>query len=179
MRRELANLLSVGIIKSENNNNKLYYEVNQTYEYHEPLTIIFGKGVSVAKATAVPKTEAAQDIQELGNVKLAFYTGQFTRDESAEVDFVIVGDVNNTQVEKYVEALEKKEGKEIRYAVMTLEEFNYRKQVNDRFFGLIETAKKQIVLDKEFIYTEKPKEAKVESPEKASKEKTKKSKSKE
>lgn len=180
VRRELANLLSVGIIKSENNNNKLYYEVNQTYEYHEPLTIIFGKGVSVAKASAVPKTEAAHDIQELGNVKLAFYTGQFTRDESAGVDMVIVGDVNHTQVEKFVELLEKKEGKEIRYAVMTLEEFEYRRQVNDRFIGLIETAKKQIVLDKEFIYTEKPKQPKEDSGEsKDSKEKTKKTKSKE
>lgn len=156
VRRELANLLSVGLIKSENNNNRLYYEVDQSYEFHEPLTKMFGKGVSITKKSDTPKSHETSDIQELGNVTLAFYTGQFTRDESAGVDFVIVGDVNQTKVEKFVEALEKKEGKEIRYAVMSMDEFKYRKQVNDRFIGLVETAKKQVILDKEFIYTERP-----------------------
>ena len=31
VRRELANMLSIGIIKSENSNNRLYYEVSQDY----------------------------------------------------------------------------------------------------------------------------------------------------
>ena len=45
VRRELSNLLSIGIIVSENTNNKLYYEVNQKFEYYEPLQEIFGGGV--------------------------------------------------------------------------------------------------------------------------------------
>ncbi len=31
VRRELANLLSIGIITSDNSDNKLYYEVNQKF----------------------------------------------------------------------------------------------------------------------------------------------------
>ena len=167
VRRELANLLSVGIIKSEDNGNKLYYEVNQEYEYFGPLTIIFGKGVTAVKKAAEQKDEVQDEILELGNVKLAFYTGQFTRDESAGVDLVIVGDVNQTKVEHYVADLEKKEGKEIRYAVMGMDEFKYRRQVNDRFIGLVDSAKKQVTIDKEFIYTPKPKqEKKDEKPKK-------------
>ena len=42
VRRELANLLSVGIIKSDDASNRLYYEVNQGYEYYNPLSTIFG-----------------------------------------------------------------------------------------------------------------------------------------
>ncbi len=175
VRRELANLLSIGIIKSDNNNNRLYYEVNQAFDYHEPLTQIFGKGV-VVDSSSPAKSENKSELQELGNVKLAFYTGQFTRDESAGVDLVIVGDVNNTQVEKYVESLEKKEGKEVRYAVMTMDEFIYRRQVNDRFIGLVETAKKQLIIDKDYIYTDKPTE---KSEAKEPKPKSKKPKSKE
>jgi len=45
VRRELSNLLNIGIITSDNTNNKLYYEVNQKYEYFEPLQQIFGGGV--------------------------------------------------------------------------------------------------------------------------------------
>src|SRR3982751_165961 len=45
VRRELANLLSIGIISSDTNNNRLYYEVNQTYEHYPALSAIFGGGV--------------------------------------------------------------------------------------------------------------------------------------
>jgi predicted transcriptional regulator with HTH domain len=176
VRRELANLLSVGIISSENNNNRLYYEVNQEFEYHQPLTEIFGAGVSPKAKAGAPKTEEAEDLSELGNVKLAFYSGQFTRDETAGVDLVIVGDVNATKFEKFVAELEKKEGKEIRYAVMQMGELEYRRQVNDRFVGLLETAKKQIVIDKEFIFTKKPEKEQVEPLKKEKKAKKAKSK---
>src|ERR1700739_4601394 len=43
VRRELANLLSIGIIASDNTNNRLYYEVNQDYEFYAPLRTIFGQ----------------------------------------------------------------------------------------------------------------------------------------
>src|SRR5476651_574138 len=49
VRRELSNLLSIGIITSDNTNNKLYYEVNQKYKYYDPLQEIFGNGVRKTK----------------------------------------------------------------------------------------------------------------------------------
>src|SRR3954463_10186195 len=42
VRRELSNLLSIGIITSDATQNRLYYEVNQKYEYFKPLGVIFG-----------------------------------------------------------------------------------------------------------------------------------------
>src|ERR1700759_2563502 len=56
VRRELGNLLSIGIIVSENTENKLYYEVNQKYEFYEPLAAIFGGGTMTKK---VSKEETA------------------------------------------------------------------------------------------------------------------------
>ena len=41
VRRELANLLGIGIIKSDSVNNKLYYEVNQGYKHFKALQSIF------------------------------------------------------------------------------------------------------------------------------------------
>src|SRR3954447_26744701 len=58
VRRELANLLSIGIISSDTNNNRLYYEVNQTYEYYKPLAAIFGGGVSAAPTSKTPTSVA-------------------------------------------------------------------------------------------------------------------------
>jgi hypothetical protein len=155
VRRELSNLLNIGIIVSENTNNRLYYEVNQKFEYYEPLQQIFGGGV---KKTTAKKTKAGtaadsadeateSDLKAVGHIELAVYTGQFTRDNSAGVDFLVVGDVNRNALKKYVEELEAKEGKSLRYAVMSLPDFQYRQQIKDRFITGIEQAKKQILVD--------------------------------
>jgi hypothetical protein len=152
VRRELSNLLSIGIIVSENTNNKLYYEVNQKFEYYEPLQQIFGGGVKKsiskkAKVAGAEEPEAGLDFKAVGHIDLALYTGQFTRDDSAGVDFLVVGDVNRTALKKYVDELEAKEGKSIRYAVMSLSDFRYRQAIRDRFVTGVEKAKKQILVD--------------------------------
>ncbi len=149
VRRELANLLSIGIISSDDQQNRLYYEVNQKYEFYRPLAAIFGKGSvkDLGKAPAA-KSDDVSDIRNIGNVQLALLTGQFTRDETAGIDLLIVGDVNGVKVQKYVKDLEEKEGREVRYAVMDLKEYEYRKQIKDRFLLAVMNAKKQIIIDK-------------------------------
>jgi hypothetical protein len=164
VRRELANLLSIGIISSDTTNNRLYYEVNQQYEYYQPLSAIFGHGVMQKVEAPEPDRQQA-DLKSLGNVDLALYTGQFTRDERSGIDFLIVGDVNQTKLQKYVTELEAQEGKEIRYTLMTMDEFNYRQQVNDRFLLLVIASKVQILLDKHHILTPKPKKEKTAKKE--------------
>lgn len=148
VRRELSNLLSIGIISSENQNNKLYYEVNQNFEYHAPLLEIFGSEQVSSTTSSGDDLSSEARLKKLGNIELAFFTGQFTRDESSGVDLLIVGDINQTQLEKYISELEEKEGKDIRFAVMSPKDFAYRQQVNDRFMLLALAAKKQIITDK-------------------------------
>lgn len=151
VRRELSNLLNVGIITSENTNNKLYYEVNQKYEYFEPLQQIFGGGVkkSTKKAPASDDEVDAPDtgLKAVGHVELVVYTGQFTRDNSAGIDILVVGEVNKNALQKYVDELELQEKKSLRYAVMSLSDFQYRQQIHDRFAVAIQNAKKQIIVD--------------------------------
>lgn len=148
VRRELANLLNIGIITSETNNNRLYYEVNQKFEYYKPLSIIFGSQNNVSKKSSTTSSTANNPLSSLGNVELAIYTGHFTRDESSGIDVLIVGDVNKTQLNKYISELEKQEGKELRYTLMSLDDFNYRQEVHDRFIDAIIVSKKQVILDK-------------------------------
>ncbi len=153
VRRELSNLLSIGIITSDNTNNKLYYEVNQKYEFYDPLQQIFGGGVKKTKAKKVVASEDGQelasdaDLKSVGHIDLAVYTGQFTRDETAGVDIFIVGEVNPNALQKYVDDLEKQENKSLRYTVMNLSDFQYRQSINDRFAVAIRQAKKQVLVD--------------------------------
>lgn len=155
VRRELANLLNVGIITSDTSNNKVYYEVNQKYEFYPPLQEIFGgaagrvrKSTKTTKPIDLPLHDEAADMKALGNVEVAALMGQFTRDESAGVDVLIVGNVNQNALNKYVTELERQEGKDLRYTVFSLEDFTYRLQIKDRFTSNVLRAKKQVLLDK-------------------------------
>ncbi len=152
VRRELSNLLSIGIITSDNTNNKLYYEVNQKFEYYDPLQQIFGGGVrkTAKKTTAVAGSEddtVDSDLRAVGHIDLAVYTGQFTRDETAGVDILIVGEVNSNALQKYIDQLEAKENKALRYTSMSLSDFKYRQQIRDRFATAIAHSKKQVLVD--------------------------------
>jgi hypothetical protein len=163
VRRELSNLLSIGIITSDNTNNKLYYEVNQKYEYYRPLQEIFGGGVKPRKATAVAQDQAEQPVETeaglkaVGHIELAVYTGQFTRDERVGIDFFVVGDVNPNALQKYVDDLEAQENKSLRYTVMSLDDFKYRLQIRDRFAVALQQAKKQVLVDQHGLLLAKPK----------------------
>jgi len=155
VRRELANLLNVGLITSDTSNNKVYYEVNQKYEFYPPLEEIFGGGTVksrrsnrvATKAMELPVDEAT-DLKALGNVEVAALMGQFTRDDSTGIDVLIVGNVNQNALAKYVTELEKQEGKDLRYTAFSLEDFTYRLQIKDRFMSNVLRSKKQVLLDK-------------------------------
>ena len=182
VRRELSNLLSIGIITSDATQNRLYYEVNQDYEYYRPLAAIFG-GVAVedvpapataqktaektdkkepAKKTTAPapaKPQAdvsaehpmAKSFRGLGRVELALLSGQFTRDDSAGIDVLIVGDVNSSKADKFMSELEQAENKELRYTILPLDNYQYRVQINDRFITNVLEAKKQVIINTQQI----------------------------
>ncbi len=151
VRRELGNLLTIGIITSDSTDNKLYYEVNQKFEHYESLLAMFG-GKPKTKLKTPKATDAVagvpSDLQSIGNVEIALYTGQFTRDESSGIDLLIVGNVNQNKLQKYVADLELQEGKEIRYTVFSIEDYRYREQIHDRFLDVVKSAKKQVLIDK-------------------------------
>jgi len=173
VRRELANLLSLGIITSDSTNNKLYYEVNQKYENYEALRLLFtGKKTRVAKADVQTDTADKKEKKEpakisevvsvdediwakVGNIAGLLYSGAFTRDDSSPIDVLIVGDVTTSRVESAVSELEKEKNRELRYAIMELDEWLYRRQVNDKFFTQIMSAKNQIVKDEQDIFARK------------------------
>jgi predicted transcriptional regulator len=166
VRRELANLLSMGIITSDTTDNRLYYEVNQSYQYYEPLAEIFGgkKRKVTAPAASKEKKKKSDEVvlQDVpvdtthplvaaltgyGAVDVVVLSGKFTRDETSGVDVLVVGNIAPSSFEKVMDDFEKSEGKELLYAQFTLDEFQYRLQVNDKFISNIIFAKKQVLLD--------------------------------
>lgn len=149
VRRELSNLLAIGIIRSEGNNNKLYYEVNQEYQFYAPLRSIFTNVAleDTASQEAREDTDLIKKLRSSGKVMLAFETGTFVRDASVNVDLFIMGDVNRARISKLVTEMEQELGREINYTIMTPEEYGYRQRLNDRFLSGLAAAKKIMLID--------------------------------
>lgn len=154
VRRELANMLSVGIIKNSEAENKLYYEVNQRYEHYVPLRAIFADDVAASQPldTKKPSTLDWQaKLDELGNVKLALLSGVFVDGSVANLDILLVGTPAPAKQKTFIKALEKKEGREINYTVMPYDEFYYRLSIRDKFITELISGKHVVLRDEEHI----------------------------
>lgn len=153
VRRELSNLLTIGIVRSESQQNKLYYEANPKYEYYDQLRTIFANIPikPTANKTAPVETkeddEIAKKLRSAGNVELAFLTGAFVRQQHVGIDLFILGDVNRSKVANIISELERDMGKELNYTIMNQEEYSYRLSLNDRFLSNIMDAKKIKLID--------------------------------
>ncbi len=149
VRRELSNMLSVGIITSENNDNKLYYEINQRYEYYVPLRAIFADEHIEAKAAAAsaPKQGWADSFEQLPGVRIVVVAGVLVRGSASIVDVLVVGDVPAAKLTAAIKAAEKQEGRELNYTAMPYEEFYYRLSVRDKFVTEIINGKHSVLVD--------------------------------
>ncbi|HVQ43577.1 MAG TPA: transcriptional regulator [Candidatus Saccharimonadia bacterium] len=151
VRRELANLLSVGLVSSDGSNNRLYYEVNPKYEYYEQLRSIFTSMPAKSSDPVVKETREEDKIikrlRSTGSISFAFLTGSFARDSRTNVDIFVVGDINKARLAKVVAEMEKEMGRELNYSALTPDEYQYRLSLNDRFITTVLEARKIVIID--------------------------------
>lgn len=174
VRRELSNLLTIGIIKSDSSGNKLYYEVNQKYRHYDSLRSMFTHVNSQKEPTVVAADDTSQRFKALGHVDYAALSGVFTRDKLSPVDVFIVGDVNRHKLEKLIAELETEEGQELRFTVMDRDQYDYRHNLNDRFLTTVLDSKLTVLVDR---IAEEEKAAKADKAKAAEEKATKKAKS--
>ncbi len=154
VRRELSNLLEVGVITNATAENKLYYEVNQLYEYYVPFREIFGdhKTESSARTKVLADAPEWQLVaKKLGGARVIIAAGVLVRGSASQIDLLIVGDTSNQKVSDLVKLIETHEGRELTYTVMKYEEFYYRLSVHDKFISGILANKHSILLDADNI----------------------------
>lgn len=152
VRRELANMLSVGIIKSDSSNNRLYYEINQDYQHYEPLRAIFADSHLQSEVAASGEVnDWSKRLKPLGDIRVALFSGSLVRGSSSELDVLLAGDVNKTQSKRFFKELEEEEGRSLNYTVMSYQDFYYRLSIKDRFITAITNGKFTVLQDTEGI----------------------------
>lgn len=148
VRRELSNMLTVGIITSDSSDNKLYYEVNQRYDYYIPFRAIFADEHIEAASQKVKSDNEWRDlIRELPGVRIAVLAGVLVKGSGSAVDLLLVGDVPAAKLKAAVKQIEKIEGRELNYSLLSYDEFYYRLSVRDKFITEILNGKHAVLLD--------------------------------
>ena len=150
VRRELANMVSVGIVKQDAIDNKLYYSVNEDYPYVKPLMVIFSDKNNDDKKPASASWD--DSIKRIRGLKIAITAGKLDIGSIASVDLLLVGDnMSALAIKNLIKRIEKAKKSEINYAIMTYDDFYYRMSVKDRFIMDMIRNKHSVLLDTEGI----------------------------
>jgi hypothetical protein len=156
VRRELSNMLEVGVITSDSSDNKLYYQVNQRYEFYAPLRAIFANEPLNAAKQVLNEGETAGEqylsaIAGITALRLAILSGVLVKGSNSSVDVLLVGTLPTAKVKAAMGIIEKLEGREINYTVMSYEDFYYRMSVRDKFITEILNSKHVVAIDKDNV----------------------------
>ena len=95
----------------------------------------------ILKSSPAEKKRLIDKINKLGRIKLAIIAGIFVNKESPDptvADLLIVGDdIEPRRLKVFLKSLQAEVGKEIKFAVMEKEEFQYRFAMFDRFIRVL------------------------------------------
>ena len=165
VRRELQNMIKIGIVGSENVDNKLYYAVNRNYPYFAPLQVIFSdEKINLAEKGPSdiiglppqldPEVKYYNKLFEgLSGVRAILVAGKLVSGSASLIDILVIGSVPNTKLKSIIKSVERREGIDINYTVLSTEEFQYRLSVRDRFISEILDSKYIIIKDVSKIIT--------------------------
>ena len=132
VRRELLNLESIGVIKNETFDNKVYYSVNSKHPFARPLVDIFSKKIDTTREKDVRETTWEEYCRPVKNyLKGLIVTNRLPGQDG--IDLLIVGNDKTKKLTRWAEVIEKKQGKPINYVIMSADDYSYRKSVRDRF----------------------------------------------
>jgi hypothetical protein len=156
VRRELKNLVDVGIVlevdgdpgeaddKDEDGNkidNKRFYQANKDFPIFEDL-----RGV-MKKVAVLMNHTLMQELAKHGKLDLLVLTGSFTDAASIPTDILVVGELREDGLQRSIAEFEKEIGREVNYTYMPREEFEYRRDVGDRFLASILQSKRVVLTD--------------------------------
>ena len=152
VRRELANMVSVGIVQQDAIDNKLYYSVNEDYPYIKPLAAIFSDKNTEGGMGAASSVSWKDSLGKMRGLRLAIVSGKLVVGSSSAVDLLLVGDdMSAVTIKNLVKKIEKDRKIEINYAVISYDDFYYRMSVKDRFIMDIVRNKHSVLVDTENI----------------------------
>jgi DNA-binding transcriptional ArsR family regulator len=133
VRRELAKLEDMGLLKKRQSGNRIYYKADTSHIYFSELLSLVSKEDGVGSLVV-------RNAKDLGSIKFAVLSTAFLRGRKStvlDVDLFVVGDLDLEILKRVVSMGEREMNREINYSVMSEEDFMFRKRKNDHFVSKI------------------------------------------
>ncbi len=142
VRRELSHLEKLGLLKSETKQRKKYYRVDIDFSLYPELKAL------ILKSRLTLEKQFIGRLQDMGHIQHLTLMGYFVDDMSSAVDIFIVGSLPKKHLKNLLEEFNTQFGRELRYTLMSSTEFNYRKDVTDKFLFTLLNSPQVVVVDK-------------------------------
>ena len=136
--RELKNLEALGLLLSEKQGNLKYYSVNENFFLYPELKAIIFKTTGVQGLLK-------EALARLKGIETAFIYGTYAtgkESESSDVDIMVIGKPDLTELNEVISDLEEKLNREINYMCFDQEEFKERRKAEDAFINEVLSGEK-------------------------------------
>lgn len=120
-----------------------YYLLNTDSIIYSELDALLAKGQLMGEQQMMNEIQ-----KKVGDIDLFLLTGRFTMSPNASSDLLLVGDIEDEILAKIVAQYEKDFGFDIRYTVMTKDEYFDRQHVMDKFLYSLFENKHVVVVDR-------------------------------
>lgn len=129
VRRELQNLESANILLSQRKGNKLFYRVNPACPFLNELKSMFYKDTDeISKILTVRSS--------IENIEVMLLTHHFLRAKHTsdmDVDILFLGNIDTNKLTTVMKKIEAETGRELRFAVLTMSDYQFRRKNRDPF----------------------------------------------
>ncbi|MBU3904945.1 MAG: nucleotidyltransferase domain-containing protein [Nanoarchaeota archaeon] len=139
IRRELNNLIDLGLLTKQKKGNIILYEINKKSPLYEPLKIMFMRTESLGKHL--------KELLKTKNIKYALIYGSFAsgkETEKSDIDLLIIGTIKQVDIVDMISSFERKMLREINYIIWNENEFE--KRIKEKNHLLIDIIKKPIIM---------------------------------
>ena len=140
--RELRNLTELGLLERTTAANALRFSANESHFLYRDLRAILLKTSGVGDALR-------QELTCLGDVELAAIYGSTAKAEErahSDIDLLLVGDLNVTQLEQVLNSIEDRIGRPVNYTLYTPNEWETKLAERDPFVMRVMAGDKVMLL---------------------------------
>ncbi len=152
VRREIDNLIKFGLLLEDVKavpaegsgpvGQRRYLRLNKNFILYKELYALLIKSQVLLEENFVKK------IRDIGTIKYLALTGRFVNEPEMPTDLLIVGRVNRDRLERLTRDFEREFGAEVRFTMLTPQEYQYRRQVGDKFlYQILDGKKIDVVAD--------------------------------
>lgn len=142
-KKEIDKLKKINLLSKKIQKKKLFYNLNLKFSFLRELQTL------ILCVMPVSSKELASIFKNKKKIKLVVCSGIFLKESKSPVDLLIAGSkTKKSEISKIIKKIEADIGKEIKWSLMDVEEFNYRFEMNDRFLKEIFSHSHKKIIDR-------------------------------